>query len=381
MSTDDNEIWWLAKRETLLAIAADNLNAYVYDLDTIKRAAGEMLSLEAVDRVLYAVKANYNADILRALAATGANFDCVSVGEIKHLFEAVPGIDPQRILFTPNFAPRQEYEWALARNVPLTLDSLYPLQHWPDLFTDQEILVRLDPGKGAGHHDKVKTAGKQSKFGVSRSETEALAELIEKVGATVVGIHAHSGSGILDPAKWHSVAETLVNVAARFPDASVLDLGGGIGVPETRDDDPFDLKALNARLLTFRSEHPGYEIWLEPGRYLVAQAGVLLAHVTQVKQKGDQRYLGISTGLNSLIRPALYDAYHEIVNLSRIAEAHTDNVSVVGPICETGDSFGSDHPLPGSTENDVMLIANVGAYGQVMSSRYNLRETPPEIAI
>jgi diaminopimelate decarboxylase/aspartate kinase len=134
-------------------------------------------------------------------------------------------------------------------------------------------------------------------------------------------------------------------------------------------------------LLTFKKDYPKYELWLEPGRYLVSPAGVLLTHVTQVKNKGDMRYVGVSTGFNSLIRPALYDAYHEIVNLSQIQNAATEEVSIVGPICETGDRFGSDRWLPPSRENDVILLANIGAYGQVMSSRYNLRDIPPEITI
>ncbi len=221
----------------------------------------------------------------------------------------------------------------------------------------------------------------QSKFGVSRSEIDELVRLTEKANATVVGIHAHSGSGILDPGNWHTIADELVKVAQRFPAVTVLDLGGGIGVPEKRGDPVFDLGALNERLLKFRSRHPNYDIWLEPGRFLVAESGVLLTHQTQVKTKGELQYVGVSTGLNSLIRPALYDAYHEIVNLTRIDDEASESVTVVGPICETGDTFGTDRLLPPSQENDVILIANVGAYGQVMSSRYNLRDTPSEIII
>lgn len=377
----EKDTWWLAKRDTLLEIASKQANAYVYDLETVRNAALQMLDLNSVDRILYAVKANFNADVLRTLATAGANFDCVSQREIEHLLAAVPDLETGRILFTPNFVPRAEYEWAIERNVPLTLDSLYPLRSWPDLFKGQEVLIRLDPGEGRGHHDKVRTAGKQSKFGVSRSEVDELANLADSAKVKVIGIHAHSGSGIQDPANWQIVADILASVAERFPDATILDLGGGIGVPETRGDEPFDLQALDQLLQAFRRNNPQYQIWLEPGRFLVALAGVLLTHVTQLKSKGDSHYLGVSTGFNSLIRPALYDAYHEIVNLSRISEEHSEAVSVVGPICETGDSFGSHHLLPPSTENDVILIANTGAYGQVMSSRYNLRDIPPEISI
>jgi diaminopimelate decarboxylase/aspartate kinase len=173
----------------------------------------------------------------------------------------------------------------------------------------------------------------------------------------------------------------LLQVATRFPDVNVLDLGGGIGVPAKRDDPVFDLDSLDSLLVDFRKSHPQYNLWLEPGRYLVSGAGVLLTHVTQLKGKGDMRYLGVSTGINSLIRPALYGAWHEIVNLSRIDAPATQSVTVVGPICETGDELGNDRSFPHSEENDVVLVANVGAYGHVMSSSYNLREKPPEIVI
>jgi diaminopimelate decarboxylase/aspartate kinase len=197
----------------------------------------------------------------------------------------------------------------------------------------------------------------------------------------VTGIHAHSGSGILEPGNWESVASALVGVAERFPAVTVLDLGGGIGVPDRRGEPVFDLAALDALLSKFREAHPKYELWLEPGRYLVSVAGVLLAHVTQTKGKRDHRYVGISTGINALIRPALYNAYHEIVNLTRVEEPESESVTVVGPICETGDKLGTDRHLPPSQENDVILIANAGAYGYVMSSRYNLRDIPPEITL
>ena len=200
-------------------------------------------------------------------------------------------------------------------------------------------------------------------------------------GADVVGIHAHSGSGILDPDNWRSVAVKLVQVAEKFPSVRSIDLGGGLGVPDKPGDKPFDLEKLDATLKDIRTSYPKYDLWLEPGRYLVSQAGVLLSRVTQVKGKGDMRYVGIGTGMNSLIRPALYGSYHEIVNLTKVAEVPTAMVTVVGPICETGDKLGSDRLLPHTEEDDVILIANAGAYGFVMSSQYNRRDVAREIVI
>jgi len=373
--------WWVRKRERLLEIASSEGSAYVYDGDSIVAAARSVLDLSSVDRVLYAMKANSNPEVLRLLAATGVDFDCVSPGEVKHLLESVPDLGKERILYTPNFAPRDEYAWALQQGLQLTLDSLYPLQVWPELFDRSKLFIRLDPGKGHGHHDHVRTAGIHSKFGVPLFEVDELIDLLKRANATVVGVHAHSGSGIHDPDNWLSVADKLVQVAQRFPDVEILDLGGGIGVPEKLGEPTFDLKLLNRMLQAFRKRHPQYRLWLEPGRYLVSQAGVLLSCVSQVKGKAEMRYIGIGTGMNSLIRPALYGAYHDIVNLTRLYEPPAVTATIVGPICESGDKLGSDRLLPNTLERDVLLIGNAGAYGYAMSSNYNLRKPAAEFVI
>jgi diaminopimelate decarboxylase/aspartate kinase len=173
----------------------------------------------------------------------------------------------------------------------------------------------------------------------------------------------------------------LIDVASTFPDVRMLDLGGGLGVPEKPGQDALDMLGLDDGIRDLKQAHPQYELWLEPGRYIVAEAGVLLTSVTQTKGKGDVRYVGVSTGMNSLIRPALYGAFHEISNLSRLGQSAEQVVNVVGPICETGDKLGTDRLLPECREGDVLLIANAGAYGYVMSSRYNLREPATEVAI
>ncbi len=375
------DTWWMQKRDELLQVADQELNAYVYDRDSVREAAEGLLALNNVDRILYAVKANFNAELLKTLEASGVDFECVSPGEVEWLESLFPQLDQSRILFTPNFAPRDEYVWALQRGLQVTLDNLYPLQAWPEIFAGKKLFVRVDPGQGRGHHEHVKTAGVHSKFGVPRFEIDELARLIDEAGAEVIGIHAHSGSGILDPNNWRSVAGELVQIAERFPAVTAIDLGGGIGVPEKPGDRAIDLAQLDETLAEIRQMYPQYSLWLEPGRYLVARAGVLLTRVTQTKGKGEMRYIGVGTGMNSLIRPALYGSYHEIVNLSRADQAPSETVTVVGPICETGDRLGSDRLLPPTEEGDVILIANAGAYGYVMSSHYNRREVAKEIVL
>ncbi len=373
--------WWVQRRSELIAIGRDKGSAYVYDLATVRAAANRLKALRSVNRVFFAMKANNSAAILRALHAEGLHFECVSPSEIGRILELFPGIDPQRILYTPNFAPRSDYEYGLEQRVWITLDNLHPLRHWGDLFRGRELFLRIDTGHGRGHHQHVKTAGTHSKFGIPLFELPEVRQLLAECGATVVGLHAHVGSGILTPENWQEVGRELVVVAQDFPDLRYLDLGGGLGVPEKSGQRPLDLAAVDAGIAEIHSARPGLEIWLEPGRYLVSEAGVLVATVTQTKGKGQMQYVGVSTGMNSLIRPALYGAFHEIANLSRWGEPASQIVTVVGPICETGDRLGADRLLPPCLEGDVLAIANAGAYGHVMSSRYNLREPAEEIAI
>jgi diaminopimelate decarboxylase/aspartate kinase len=370
--------WWERKRERLLECLGEDLAAYVYDLDTVDERVSSLRGIEMVDRVLYAMKANANPEILARVREGGAAFECVSPGEVDRVLECFPDIDRSQILFTPNFAPRDEYRLGIELGVQTTLDSSFPLRNWPEIFSGASLFLRIDPGVGRGHHEKVRTAGTQAKFGIPLFELAEVAQLAEAAGATIVGLHAHSGSGIMTPEHWAQLAETLAEAGSHFPEVAVLDVGGGLGVPEKPAQDPLDLAAVSEGLGRVRASNPGREIWIEPGRFVVAESGVLLARVTQTKGKGAVRYVGVATGMNSLIRPALYGSYHEIVNLTRLGEEPSERANVVGPICETGDTLGLDRLLPPTYEGDVLLIANTGAYGFVMASRYNLREPAPQ---
>ena len=375
--------WWELpqKRGALLDIAARESAAYVYDTQTLDAAIAAVLSVKSVKRWAYAMKANGHADILRKVYAAGLALECVSRGELEHAFASVPALAPERVLFTPNFAPRAEYEFGFSRRVRVTLDNLYPLKMWPEVFHGQEIFLRVDPGFGRGHHSHVRTAGVHTKFGISMSEMDEVVALTKAGGVRVTGLHAHTGSGIFDVANWIETGALLGNLAKRFPQAVVVDLGGGMGVPDQLGHDEIDLCALDRGVAGLARDFPHLEFWMEPGRYLVAKAGVLLAVVTQLKAKGDVHYVGVATGMNSLIRPALYGAHHDIRNLTRLEEPMSHRVNVVGPICESGDQLGSDRWLPITREGDVILIANCGAYGYAMSSNYNRRPPAREIMI
>jgi diaminopimelate decarboxylase/aspartate kinase len=260
------------------------------------------------------------------------------------------------------------------------VDNDYALKAWPEIFRGREIFVRVDTGVGRGHHHHVRTAGAHSKFGVPVPELPALTSLAASLGTRVIGLHAHNGSGVFDIANWTHTAELLAELSRGLTDVRIIDVGGGFAVPERPDQPGVDFAKLDAALARVREAYPQLEIWIEPGRYLVAVAGVLLARVTQLKSKGGVRYVGVSTGMNSLLRPALYGSYHEIVNLTQLGAPADQVVNVVGPICESADVLGHDRLLPSVTrEGDVLLIANAGAYGHAMASRYNLREPAEEI--
>ena len=373
--------WWHEEREALLAVAEKGSPRYVYHGASLDGAVAELQGIKAVDRFFFAIKANYHPGVLRRFFEAGLGFETVSPGEVEHLFGLFPDLDPRRVIFTPNFAPRVEYELAFARGVQVTVDNLYPLEAWPDLFHGRELFLRLDPGQGRGHHAHVKTAGTRSKFGISWDQLDRLGELLAKTSAQVVGLHAHTGSGVRTSHNWRETALYLAEAAERFPGVTTLDLGGGLGVVERPGQRALDLSAVAESLARFREAYPRFTLWLEPGRFLVARAGVLITRVTQIKQKGERTFVGVETGMNSLIRPALYGAWHQIVNLTRLDEAPTQVADIVGPICETGDVLGHTRRIAPAREGDVLLVATGGAYGYAMSSRYNLREPAEEVLL
>ncbi len=373
--------WWQARRDELIELAPAHEPRWVYDRATLQQGAQALSELQTIDRLLFSTKANSHHDVLSTLSESGVDMECVSQRELAHVRDALPALGPERFLFTPNFAPRSEYASALDEDVLVTIDNRFAFDQWPELFAGRDVLLRVDPGQGQGHHKFVRTAGKQSKFGVPLHDVDATAARAREIGARIVGLHAHKGSGIVDAKTWSKTARTLAQAAATMDHVTLLNLGGGLGVPDTQADPVLDLAALDQHLQDVRRDYPDFSLWLEPGRYLCAAAGVLLTRVTQIKDKDGVRYVGVNTGMNSLIRPALYGAHHHIVNLSRPDEGARELVDIVGPICESADVLGKARMLTACREGDVLLIANAGAYGRVMSSDYNRRSPGDEIVI
>ncbi len=371
--------WWYSRARELESIVQREGHCYVYSLDKVAQQIEKLKGLRAIDRLFYAIKANSNDEVLRQVESAGLGLECVSIEEVNYVLSLFPDIDRERILFTPNFAPQIEYQQAIELGVFLTIDNLYILQRWPEMVRNQKVLLRIDTGAGRGHHQHVKTAGREAKFGIPMDALLDSLPLIKQLDINVVGLHCHVGSGILTPDNWYENGQVLLTLINHFPELQFLDLGGGLGVVEKPQQQALDLEQVDHLLMKLKQLLGGIELWLEPGRFVVAECGVLLARVTQLKGKAGAGYLGVETGMNSLLRPALYGAYHPIVNLTRIKQPAVRKYTVVGPICESADKLGIDRLLPESFEGDAILVANAGAYGFTMSSHYNMRKPGREL--
>tara|TARA_B100001057_G_scaffold87070_1_gene82970 strand:+ start:2990 stop:4114 length:1125 start_codon:yes stop_codon:yes gene_type:complete len=374
-------LWWIKKKDELLNIASKTSNCIIYDTFTIENSIKKLKKIEAIDQLFFAMKANFNSEILDIIYKSGLGFECVSIGEMKRLFDLIPNIDRKKIIFTPNFAKKSDYIWALANQVIVIVDSIYPIAKWPDIFENKDIMIRIDPGKGDGHHDHVITAGSHSKFGIPLSDINQVLRLCEKYRIKIIGLHTHHGSGIKNISTWIDTAKLLLELSKKFKDTAVINLGGGIPIKEKLNQREFDFNKFSQMLIDLKKNFKNIAMWFEPGRFIVGESGALITRVTQIKQKDDQKYIGVDVGMNVLIRPILYGSYHEIVNLTKYDQERKLLVSIVGPICESGDKLGENREFPETDEEDVILIANAGAYVRSMASEYNLREMPDEIII
>ena len=374
--------WWRRRRAELMALAGNATPRYVYSTAAVETAIAELKTLSAVDRLFYAVKANPHPGLLQVMHAAGIGFETVSPGELDLVRGLFPELGRDRLLFTPNFAPRSEYAEAFGLAVTVTLDNLHPLREWPELLRGRELLLRVDTGLGAGHHSHVRTAGEGSKFGIPLTELNEARELVASLGARITRACMPTWAA----ASWMRMCGARPPPCSRNSRNPSRTSGCWIWAAVSACRNARGKTASTSPVWTagsWRLKHayPRLQLWLEPGRYLVARAGVLLTRVTQLKGKGALRYLGVDAGMNSLIRPALYGAHHEIVNLTRFGEPATAHYTIVGPICESGDVLGCERQLPESREGDVMLVADTGAYGHAMSSRYNLREPAGELLL
>ena len=364
---------------------------YVYEPKIIKNRAKRLINAIEYKKksVKYSCKANTNIEIMKILREYIDGIDAVSPGEIYASLLA--GYKPEQILFTVTNPAWDEIKYAMDKNIMPNLGSLSILKKFGMEFPGQNVCVRINPNVGAGHHNHVITGGPESKFGISFKEVKKIKEIAFDYGLKIKGIHQHIGSGILDPEIFIIAMDVLLDVAYEFEDLDFIDFGGGIGIPYKKEEKALDIEDFGSRItdrfLSFCKEY-GKEVKLiiEPGRYLVAESGYLLATAISIKQGERHLFVGVDTGFNHLIRPAMYGSYHEIYNASNINGTMKKQV-IAGNICESGDTFTRgengivDRLLPEFKEGDIVCIANAGAYGYSMASFYNSRPRPAEVMV
>jgi diaminopimelate decarboxylase len=366
---------------------------YVYSekriADNYDRLKDAIRRVHPRSRILYAAKANTNLAILRLLRRLGSEIDAVSPGETYLALKA--GFRPDQILFTGTSVSDEEMRWLVEKGVRLNLDSRSQLKRLLRFHVPDTLSFRVNPELGAGHHEHVITAGAQAKFGVwDQDAVEAYSEAAE-AGVKRFGVQMHIGSGISDVRHYVRAAGRMMEIVAKVHERlgvkfEFIDLGGGIGVPYKPGEEELDLDVFLGELAGFVKEKVEVyglgdpELWLEPGRYIVADAGVLLTRATTLKDNPFRRYVGVDAGFNTLVRPIMYGSYHEILNASNL-NGEEGVYDVYGPLCESGDVFARDRPIPHPKEGDLLAIMNAGAYGFSMSSQYNSRPRAAEVMV
>tara|TARA_Y100000310_G_scaffold337505_1_gene424721 strand:- start:499 stop:1713 length:1215 start_codon:yes stop_codon:yes gene_type:complete len=360
---------------------------YVYNGDLIKQRYQEFLNFFPYKdtKIFYAMKANYNLAILKLLRKEGAGIDAVSPGDIYMALEA--GYPKEKIFFTVNKITDDEMHEAAKLGVLFNIGSLSRLEKYGRFYPNTEVCIRFNPDVVAGEHKFVRTGGETTKFGIVLDKVEQVKAICKKYNLKIVGIHEHAGSGIPESVQILRAMKNILNIVTKenFPDLRFVDFGGGFQVPyhpgEPRKDyATFGKLAVKMFRETCNRYGKELEFWIEPGKYLVMESGHLLSEVNTLKKNCKKTIAGTDSGFPQLIRPMFYQAYHHITNLSN-PEGEEQIYDIVGNICETGDCFAVDRPIPEIREDDVLAIHNAGGYCYSMGGVYNLRPMPAEILI
>jgi diaminopimelate decarboxylase len=356
---------------------------YVYHGEKIEAQYQNLLThfSSKSTRFFYACKSLTNIHILDLVKKAGCNIDCSSINEVKLAIHV--GFDVENILYTSNSIAFEEIKEAVSLGVHVNIDSLSNLEKFGAAFGGRyPVGIRIRPDILAGGNLKISTGHDKSKFGIPYTEKDTLKNIQKKYGINISALHIHTGSEIKDVAVFLQSATVFENLLPDFPTVNILDFGGGFKVPYMPEEKGTDIAVLGAevnKIMEKLSAKMGRNLtaWFEPGKYLVSEAGYFITQVNVLKKSGDIEFAGINSGLNHLIRPMFYDAYHHILNISAPTK-ELKNYAVVGNICET-DTFAWDRPIASIEEGDYLVFFNAGAYGYEMSSNYNARYKPAQV--
>ncbi len=363
---------------------------YVYNENILRQRCQQMKNLVTYPNfsVNYSTKANSNLYFLNVVRDEGLNVDAMSVGEMS--FELKAGFDPAQILFIANNVSAEEMKFAIDNKIKISVDSLSQLETYGKINYGGDIVVRFNPGVGAGHNKKVVTGGKNTKFGVTPELIPEVKNILKKYNLNLIGINQHIGSLFMDTEPYIDSVNSILAIAEEFENLQFVNFGGGFGIPYYKQN--FQMR-LNISLLGEELDRTikkwvkkcGKKIHfkIEPGRYISAECGVLLGTVTALKQNYENKYVGTDLGFNVIERPILYESHHdiEIYRDEPSTSFDIEEVTIVGNICESGDILAKYRNLPKIKEGDIIGVVDAGAYGHVMSSNYNLRLRPAEVFI
>ena len=363
---------------------------YIYNERILRQRCRDLKNMVTYPNFVvdYSAKANCNLAFLQVVKSEGLEVDAMSPGEIY--VERAAGFAPEEIFYIGNNVSAEEMQYAIDAGVRVSVDSLSQLEQYGQLAPGGEVAVRFNPGVGAGHHEKVVTAGKKTKFGIEPKYIPQVKELLEKYHLKLIGINQHIGSLFMTGDAFTASITALFDIAKQFSDLEFIDMGGGFGIPYKKEEGeaPLDLKdlgsAMDKALWQFAEEYGKQVIFrIEPGRYISAECSVILSEVHSVKYNHDQKFVGCDCGFNVLQRPIMYDSYHgiEVYRGSDVKSEETEPVTVVGNICESGDILAKGRVLPEIFKGDILGILDAGAYGFTMASNYNNRLRPAEVML
>ena len=364
---------------------------YVYNEDILRDR------MRRVSRIItkyefhsnYSIKANTNINILKIALSEGLYTDAMSIGEMRMLLDA--GFPAEKIFFVSNNVSTEEMQFAIDNNILVSIDSLSQLEQFGEINKGGKCAVRINPGVGAGHHEKVVTAGKKTKFAIAEEDIDKIFDIASKYDLTIAGINQHVGSLFMDPEPFLQAVKNFLRIAMKFKNLEFIDFGGGYGIPYHKLDDekefPMDSFKKDFELLIdeFVKDY-GYAplFKTEPGRYCVAESGVILGRVHATKQNSGVKYVGTDIGMNVLVRPSMYDSWHDIEFIRNNEIVKRENMTeqtVTGNICESGDILAKNRMLPEVEPGDLAVVLDAGAYGYAMASSYNTRPRPAEVLI
>ena len=357
---------------------------YVYDAQKIiEKISNLKNAFEGFDlKIKYACKANTNLNILKLMRKNSVEIDVVSPQELQLALMA--GYEGSQITFTPSGVSFDEIELAVSHGAKINLDNLDVLELFGQAYGNTKpCLIRIKPHVFGGGNAKINTAQPDSKFGISVYQADEILEIVNKYNIKVIGLHQHTGSDIKEAESFTKAATAIYDLALRFKDLQIIDLGGGFKVAYKDGDITTDMqdlgKVLGQKHLDFCRKYGKHiQLWFEPGKYLVSESGTFLTTVNVVKNDPIKTFVGINSGLNHLIRPMFYDAFHYIYNASNQDDRVQKMYNVVGYICET-DTFGTDRDLNEVKKGDIIAMKNAGAYCFSMASQYNSRFKPAEV--